>query len=251
MATTSRHEQIIDRLREHGRVDVAELAVELQTSEVTIRRDLEQLAEAGVLRRVRGGAVSLMLRGEEQPFALRELQDRNAKQRIAARAAALIADGEAIVIDSGTTGVAVAAALASRRLTAMPLSLPAARALADSSSVELVLPGGTVRHGEGSFVGAMTEAGLRALRFDTAVLSCCGLSAGVVTAFDLEDAAVKRAAIASAARVMLVAEGAKFARTALAVVAPLTDVDVLLTDGDAPEEALADLRQAGVEVHRA
>ena len=244
-----RHQHILDQLRREGRVDVADLAVVLETSEVTIRRDLDLLAEQGTLRRIRGGAVSLMMRGEELPFAMREVESVVAKQRIAAVAAGLIRDGEAVVVDSGTSGLAVARALADRQLTVMPLSLHSAVVLSASSSVNLLLPGGATRFGEGSIVGPLAEASLAALRFDTVLLTCCGLSPeDGVTAHDLQDAAVKRAAVKSSRRIILLAEGAKFTRTALASVCPADQIDVLVTDETAPAGALAQFREAGVDV---
>lgn len=247
--SASRHGAIVDRLRRDGRVDVAELAVQLGTSEVTVRRDLDQLAEGGVLQRVHGGAVSLLMRGDELPFAMRELEDAQVKERLGVAAGRLLRDGEAVVVDSGTTGLAVARALSGRRLTAMPLSLPSANALSASSTISLLLPGGTARFGEGTFVGPMTEASLRSLRFDTLVLTCCGVSLDAgVTAHDLQDAAVKRAAIEASNRVVLVAEGAKFARTALAIVCSVVRVDVVVTDSAASADAVLHLRAAGVQV---
>ena len=249
MDTQSRHSAIVARLQDLGRVDVAELAGQFATSEVTVRRDLDALAGAGVLRRVRGGAVSLLMRGDELPIAMRELESAGAKGRIGVAAAALLRDGEAVAVDSGTSGLAVARELIGRRLTVMPLSLPAAGVLATSAPTTLLLPGGTVRYGEGSLVGPATEASLASLRFDTTVLTCCGLSwAAGVTAHDVQDAAVKKAAVTAAARVVLVAEAAKFSRTALAVVCALERLDVLVTDSAAPDGALAQLRAAGVEV---
>jgi len=250
--TQARRSRLIATMRRDGRVEVRTAAEQLDATEMTIRRDLDLLVEQGVARRVRGGAVNLLMRGEELPFALRELDGTEAKRRIAVAAGELIRDGEAVVVDSGTTGLAVARVLAGRRLTVMPLSLPAATLMSGSGEVTLVLPGGTVRRGEGSLVGSMTESALGSLRFDTAVLTCCGLSpADGVTAHDLQDAAVKRAAMAAATRTVLVAESGKLARTALAVVCPADRVDVLVTDRDAPEGAVEALVAQGVEVHRA
>jgi DeoR/GlpR family transcriptional regulator of sugar metabolism len=252
MGSAARHAGILTRLRLEGRVDVTALAAALGTSEMTIRRDLDVLSEGGVLRRVRGGAVSLMKRGEELPFAMREVEASDVKRRMAAAVAGLVQDGEAVVVDSGTTGLAVAHALAGRRLTVMPLSLHALSPLAASAATTLLVPGGTARFGEGSLVGPMTEASLRALRFDTVVLTCCGFSAtDGVTAYDLQDAAVKRAAVASANRVVLVAEAAKLARTALVVVCPVSAIDTVVTDTEVPDEAVAQLTAAGVDVIRA
>ncbi len=252
MGSNPRHEWILDQLRDHERVEVAILAQELNTSEVTVRRDLDLLAESGALRRVHGGAVSLLLRGEELPFALRELEAGEAKERIAARTAGLIRDGEAVIVDSGTTGVALARVLVHRRLTVIPLSLPAASVLSTSTTSRLILPGGSMRPGEGALTGPITETALRSLRVDTAVIACCGVSlVEGITAYDLAEAAVKRAAMASARRTILVAETAKFTRTSLAVVGPLTDVDILVTDRDAPSEVVEAFQLAGVTVHLA
>lgn len=249
MDLAARHEAIIDRLRADGRVDVAQLAGLLSTSEVTVRRDLDLLAESGVLRRVRGGAVSLLKRGEELPYAMRAAAPSAAKDRLAVAVSALLDDGEAVVVDSGTTGTAVARALVERRLTVMPLSIHAAGILAAGSAIQLLLPGGTARPGEGSLVGPMTESNLAALRFDTAVLTCCGASAdGGVTAYDLQDAAVKRAAIGASARTVLVAEASKFARTALAVVCAFDAIDVVVTDAALPGAIAEQLEALGVEI---
>ena len=242
--------RIVDLLRLDGRVDVAALAHALDASEMTIRRDLDTLAEGGVLRRVRGGAVSLLKRGEELPFALREVT--TTKRRIASAVAGLLQDGEAVVVDSGTTGLAVAQAIAGRRLTVMPLSLHELPPLAADPATTLLVPGGTARFGEGSLVGPMTEAALRGMRFDTVVLTCCGLSAADgVMAHDVQEAAVKRAAVESSTRVVLVAEAAKFARSALVVACPTTSIDVLVTDTDAPDDAVAQFLESGVDVVRA
>ncbi|GAA2438012.1 DeoR/GlpR family DNA-binding transcription regulator [Actinomadura vinacea] len=252
MILSERHALIIDYLRLAERVEVAELARAVGTSEVTIRRDLEQLAEQGVLRRVRGGAVSLLARRQEPPFVFRELDNAEAKRRIGAAVAGLVRDGEAVVIDGGTTGLEVARALAGRRVTVMPLSLQAAHALAVAGPTRIIQAGGEVRPGELSVSGPLAEAGLRALRFDTAVLTCCGVSVEHgVTAYDPADASVKSVAISLAARTILAADGAKFARTAMAVVAPLERVDVLVTDAAAPPQTLDAVAAMGIEVHRA
>ncbi len=139
--------------------------------------------------------------------------------------------------------------LAGRRLTAMPLSLHAAMALAGSASVRLLMPGGETRPGELAMVGPLALASIAALRFDTVVLGCCGISAdGHVMAHDLGDAAVKQALFAAGGRRILVADGAKFGRSALAVVGELSAFDILVTDSSAPGEPLAELEAAAVEV---
>lgn len=250
-ASTDRLRLITEAVREAGSIGVAELAGLTGASEMTVRRDLEALAGQGVLERYRGGARSLLLRGEEPPFALRAQEGITAKRRIAAEVAGLLADGESVVLDSGTTCLEVARAVAGRRLTVMPLSLHAVNALTGAPQLTLLVPGGRPRAGELALTGPLTEASLSALRFDTAVIGCCGLSAAHgLTAYDLDDAAVKRAAIASSRRVIAVAEAAKLTRTALALVAPAASVHVVVTDEDAAEEETDALVTAGVSVRR-
>jgi DeoR/GlpR family transcriptional regulator of sugar metabolism len=244
-----RQKEILDALYRDGRVEVPELAERLGISAITIRRDLDQLAESGALRRVRGGAVTNSLRGEGLPFEVRAVDDSPLKARLARAAVALIADGEAVAIDGGTTGAAAALALANRSVTAMPFSVQGIAALAAGSGVTLLLPGGSVRRTEGSIVGPLAQQTLAGLRFDTTILTCCAAAPAVgVTAYDLDDAAIKRALLKASERTILIAEGAKFTRSAMAVVCRLDEVDVLVTDDSAPAEVLASLREGGVHV---
>jgi DeoR/GlpR family transcriptional regulator of sugar metabolism len=249
MSVNPRHNAIVDRLHRDGSVDVNGLASDLDISAITIRRDLDQLARAGVLRRVRGGAVNLLMRGEGLPFPLRDLDDHVVKTRMAAAAEQLIQDGEAVAIDSGTTGAAAAGALSGRRIIAMPFSVQAIGRLASSVTVTLILPGGNVRPDEGSIVGPLAQVATDSLRFDTAIVTCCGIDpdAGIM-AHDLQDAATKRGIMNAARRKILIAEGAKFSRSAFATVAPLTDIDVLITDDTAPADTLDELIAQGIHV---
>jgi DeoR/GlpR family transcriptional regulator of sugar metabolism len=162
--------------------------------------------------------------------------------------AELLTDGESVVLDSGTTALEVARCLAGHRVTVMPLSLHAASVLAQIEGVRLLMPGGEVRPGELSFVGPLATSSLAALRFDTAVLSCCGLADGQVTAHDLGDAQVKQAMRASASRTVLVADSSKFARSATAVVCATSELDVVVTDSSIPTEKATVLRGFGVEL---
>lgn len=250
MANTDRLRQIADAVREAGSLAVADLADLTGASEMTVRRDLDVLAAQRVLERFRGGARSLVLRGEEPPFALRTQHGVQVKQRIAEQVATEIADGETVVVDSGTTCLAVATALRGRRVTVMPLSLQALTVLSDAMGpATLLVPGGRLRQPEGAFTGPLTLASLAALRFDTAVIGCCGLtSADGLTAYDLDDAAVKQAAIGSARRVIAATDGAKLSRTAHAFVAPITALDTLVTDASAPADEVAAMSAAGVTV---
>lgn len=239
---------LVNKLRAEGRIDVAEAAREHGTAHMTIRRDLDVLVSRGVARRVRGGALSLLARGDEVPYWMRELEAGSAKTRIGRAVSESLRDGDAVGLDSGTTTLEVARALGDRRLTVLAVSLPTAVALAEHPQVRLIVPGGDVRPGELAMIGDTAVSAISALRFDVVVLAACGLGDATVTAYDLGDAAVKRALIESSARVIVVADSSKFARVAMAVVCHPDEIDVLVTDVDAPPAAVSALRDAGVEV---
>ncbi|MEU6817882.1 DeoR/GlpR family DNA-binding transcription regulator [Streptomyces sp. NPDC046860] len=250
MSNADRHRLIAKVVRDSGGATVQELAELTGASEMTVRRDLDTLAAQGVLERVRGGARTLLLRGEEPPFALRVHEAVDAKRRIAAEISALIADGESVVLDSGTTCREVARLLRERPVTVMPLSLQAIHLFSKAPGpATLVVPGGEPRAAEGALTGPLTLASLAALRFDTAVMGCCGLSAANgLTAYDLDDAAVKKGSIASARRVVVASDGSKLGHTAYAHVAPPADLHTLVTDASAPAGEIAALEHAGTAV---
>lgn len=248
MDATARLSALVEILQRDGRLDVGEMAASFGAAEMTIRRDLDRIVAMGMARRVRGGAISLLMRGEELPFAMRVLERAEAKGRIATAVAEVLRDGEAILLDSGTTAVLVGRELAGRRLTVMPMSLHAASVMSASESIRLLMPGGQTRPGELAMVGSLALASISALRFDTTVLTCCGLADGRVTTHNLGDAEVKQAMIGSAARVILAADSSKFRQTAMAVVCAATDADMIVTDTAAPADAVDSLRAAGLEV---
>ncbi|ULR54988.1 DeoR/GlpR family DNA-binding transcription regulator [Streptomyces deccanensis] len=250
MSNADRHGLIAKVVRDSGRATVQELAELTGASEMTIRRDLDVLAAQGVLERVRGGARTLLLRGEEPPFALRAHEAVDAKRRIASEISALIADGESVLLDSGTTCLEVARLLRERPVTVMPLSLQAIHLFGETPGpATLVVPGGQPRAAEGALIGPLTLASLAALRFDTAVIGCCGLTAADgLTAYDLDDAAVKKASIASSRRVIAAADAGKLGHTAYAYVGPAAVLHTLVTDTTADVGEVAALEAGGTVV---
>jgi DeoR/GlpR family transcriptional regulator of sugar metabolism len=246
----TRASELVQMLRRRGKVDVAQSAEAFGVAEMTIRRDLDGLVNRGIARRVRGGAVSLLLRGDELPYAMRELDAAAAKRRIAQAVAGTVQDGEAVALDSGTTALDVARAIAGRRLTVMAVALRAANALAEQAPTRLLQPGGEIRAGELAAVGPLAVSAISSLRYDTAIICPCGLAGGTLTAHDLDDAAVKQAMITSASRVIAAADGSKFGHAAMAVVCPLERVDLVVTDTGVPPDALEELEAAGVAYER-
>ena len=254
MSTEERHRRIGELLRHREHVTVDELMTECGASGATIRRDLDVLELHGVLRRVHGGARSLVLGGENPEYGQRELEDHAVKVRIAAGVASLLKDRGHVWLDSGTTATEVARQLRQREMTLMPMSLRSVNVLADGDPAagrrpELLLPGGSLIAGELSFRGPMTESNIRSLRFDTAVVTPCALNLrDGLLAHDLDDAAAKRAGLESAGRVIVACSGSKWNASAVALVASLNAVDVLVTDRQLSPEELAQLTQHSVEV---
>jgi DeoR/GlpR family transcriptional regulator of sugar metabolism len=257
MKTEERHRLIGELLRRQAEASVEELTVACGASGATIRRDLEVLASNGVLRRVHGGARSLIVSGENPGYGQRELEDQAVKVRIAAAVAGLLRDRERVWLDSGTTATEIARTLRGRELTLMPMSVRSLTTVtADDPNAgqrpALLLPGGSLVPGELCFRGPLAEANIRSLRFDTAVVTPCALNLkDGLLAHDLEDAAVKRAGLESAARVIVACAGSKWNANAMALVAPLESVNVIVTDKDLRAEELAHLNKLSVEVVKA
>lgn len=253
MKTDERHRTIAELLRRRHEVTVDELTLACDASGATIRRDLETLAANGVLRRVHGGARSLIGRGENPGYGQRELEDRDSKKRIAAAVASLLVDREHVWLDSGSTATEIARALASRELTIMPMSLRSLNVLAGGDAAgtrpALLSPGGTLVPGELGFRGPMAESNIRSLRFDTAVITPCAVDPNDgLLAHDIDDAAVKRAGLESAGRVVVAASASKWDARARALVSGLERVDVLVTNRNFSAEERSQLDKFSVEV---
>jgi len=231
MNTAERHQVIAERIDTDGSAAVADLARDLGASEATIRRDLVEMDRAGLLRRTHGGAIRLALRGREPAFVRRVAENGDAKTRIAVAAAALLTPGETIALDSGTTCVEVARQLLQMDLRVVPMSLPAMEVLARSTTITMTSPGGDLRPAELSYVGPMAESNLDRLRFDTALISCCGISlANGVTAYDLSDASIKNVALRNSRRSVLLCDDSKWEITTFALIDQLRIFDILITD---------------------
>jgi len=250
MDVQARREIILELLHEHGEVTVSELSESTGVSSMTIRRDLELLEQEGVLQRVHGGAISVAARGYAAPFSVRAERNLDAKRRIGEAAAAMLSERETVILDVGTTTLSVARALKRRRnLTVLTPSLQIANLLAKERGIRLMVTGGTVTTGELSLVGDLAEEAFARLRFDTLVMGVGGIDATAgCTEFNQDDARVKRAALASVRRCIVVADSAKLGKITFAQICTLDRVDVLVTDSDASREDLALFESENVEV---
>jgi DeoR/GlpR family transcriptional regulator of sugar metabolism len=248
MLAEERRHAILDRLRSDGKVVAAELSASLAVSPDTVRRDLSELAEAGLLRRVHGGALPPTVGA--QTYAVRSGQAPEAKAAIAQATSGLLHSGQVILLDSGTTTLEVARRLPpDLEATVITNSPPIAVALAEHPNVEVTVLGGVLDKEARAIVGAATIETLRSIRADVLVLGVCSLHPDVgITVNALEESYVKRAMIANAAEVVAVSSADKLGSAGPYVVGPLDELTHLVTEDSVPAAQLAPYRALGIEV---
>lgn len=229
-----RQEQILDAVRREGGVRVSELVDRLAVSDMTIRRDIDQLARRGLVERVHGGAAAIGLRSSEEPgFVAKSALARAQKLAIARATASLVEPGESIALSAGTTTLAVARELLPvADLTVITNSPPVADLMHDPARPDrtVVLVGGE-RTPSDALVGPVAVATLRTLHVDTLVLGVHGITAreGLTTP-NLVEGQTDRALVECARRLLVVADHTKWGVVGLSTIAELRQVDVLVTD---------------------
>ncbi|MGC5017854.1 DeoR/GlpR family DNA-binding transcription regulator [Micromonospora sp. DT47] len=249
METAQRRAGILRLLEQSESITVADLVEQLGVSEATVRRDLVRLDQEGVLRRTHGGARRIALRGVATPFFARSAVNHDAKVRIAAAAADMVTSGESVILDSGTTCLEVARQLRVSDVRVMPLSLRSAAVLGELPDLRLTMCGGDIRPHELSYSGALAVSSIARMRFDTAIMSCCGFSFREgLTSYDAEDAAVKAAAIRYSARAILLCDESKWGRTTFGWAADASQLTTIITDHTPTDAERAEAHQHGVEV---
>ena len=250
MLTSERRLVILEFLRRDGKVLASDLSRELGVSLDTVRRDLRELDEEGMLHRVHGGA----LPRSQTPigFAARERVAPAAKEAIAGAAARLIKDGQVVILDSGTTAVQVARHLPpGLRATVITASPSVAAVLAEHPNVEVAIVGGKLNKETLAVVGAEAVESLRHIRADICFLGVCCLHPEFgVTVPGMEEAPVKRAMIAGAAEVVALASAEKLGTLAHYSVATTGELTHLVTEWDTPDELLTPYIAAGITVLR-
>ncbi|TQK42463.1 DeoR family transcriptional regulator [Streptomyces sp. SLBN-118] len=253
MYAPERQQRILELAQERGRVDVPSLAEEFGVTQETIRRDLSALDRAGLLRRVHGGALPGGGLRLEPGLAERDSTAAADKDRIAKAALALLPEEGSLLLDAGTTVSRLAAQLPlDSTLTVVTNALPVAARLAEHPQLNLHLVGGRLRHRTQAAVDAWALRDLADLDADMAVIATNGFSpeAGLSTP-DLAEAAVKRAMVASARQVVLIADSSKYGARYFARFATWAQVDVLVTDSGLTDEQAAEIAALGPEVIRA
>ncbi len=251
MFAAERRQRILELVHSSGAISLRELARQVQTSEVTVRRDLRALEAQGLLDRRHGGAVRPGGLSHEPTYSEKSLVAADAKAAIATLAAQLVSDGDAIVVGAGTTTQAFAARLATHHeLTVVTNSLLVAEGLAGAHGVDVVVTGGSLRGSIHALVGGTTEQALAGVRGTRAFLSGNGLTAarGLSTP-NLAVAGVDRALAAAGTEVVVLADHTKIGAEALLQTVAPEDIRHLVTDDQADPGELDALREHGIEVH--
>jgi DeoR/GlpR family transcriptional regulator of sugar metabolism len=245
LVPAQRRQLILQAVRA-GTAHVAELARTFDVSEMTVRRDLRALARDGKLERVHGGAVDTV---PERPFEEIALRGQEVKNRIGAAAAALVADGQTVMLDIGTTTLQVARHLRGRDVTVVTTSLAVYDELRNDPDVELVLSGGLVRRNYLSLVGVLAEDSLRQLNVDIAFIGTSGIAEDLsVWDTTMVEVPIKRAMIAAAAEVVLLADAEKFSMPGAVRICGADSLHHIVTDADIPATSRAAIEDAGIEV---
>ncbi|WP_206832014.1 DeoR/GlpR family DNA-binding transcription regulator [Alicyclobacillus fructus] len=235
MFADERKARIAQHVLAHKRATVSELAQLFQTSESTIRRDLQELEEQGVLHRTHGGAVAKEVAAFEPTWSEKRVQNQEAKMHIAALALDLVRPGHVVLLDAGTTTYEMARQWRHEGVTVVTNSLDIAAELATHRGVDLVMLGGELRPKTGAFVGPFTERMLADLHVDLAFLGANGVDLRGITTPNPQEAAVKRAMASSADRVVLLADTSKVNRTSFVRVATWDEIDAWVSDGPLPD----------------
>lgn len=245
-----RQQLIMEAVRGSRQVTVAELSDRFDVSEVTIRRDLREMAEQGILRRAHGGAVAAVPAPPEPPVVQRMIQAEHCKECIGRAAAALVSDGDSVFIGSGSTTAYVARYLVDRKnLTVVTNALTVATELAAAEGVTVVVTGGMMRASELSLVGHITEQALREVRVDKVIMGmrAISLDAGMTNDY-LPEVMTDRTIIQMAPELIVVADHTKFGKVASAYLASVQRISTLVTDSDTNPEILAGLEVMGVRI---
>jgi DeoR/GlpR family transcriptional regulator of sugar metabolism len=243
-----RQKELQDLLRRHGQMTVRQLAEQLEVSEATIRRDLQELSGAAGFERMHGG-VSFS-DDTEPPVIARRRQNADVKMALARRVAAEVDEGATIFIGSGSTMGCLAECLLDRHeLTVITNAHNVATELAGAPGVNIVMTGGALRKGEMSLIGPIAERTLRQMPFEVAFISVQGVSAeaGLSNAFAPE-ASTDRVVVELAPRLVVVAESYKIGRVAPIGIGPADAVDLLVTDADPGDAELQRLASLGLTI---
>ncbi len=250
MYLEERRQAILTLIADHGRVSVPDLSAQFDVSEVTIRADLQALAERGLLVRTYGGAISTTYGLQELSLLQRRQQHISEKQRIGAAGAALVADGEAVFLDSSSTALVVAQQLKQRRdLTIITNSLVIAQEMLGLPNIAVVMQGGSLHHDTVSLIDPAGLTFLEKYHIQKGFFGTYGLSLDAgLTDGSAPESEIKRPLVEMCHTVIVVLDASKWGRVGVTSYASLEDVNTIITDDQSPVDLVAQVRRLGVDV---
>lgn len=252
MLAHDRKQFILDLINKDRSVSVTQLSELLNTTEVTIRRDLKDLEKVSALKRTHGGAVRNISTAFEPQITELEQENIEKKKAIAYEAYNLLKENDAIIIDSSSTGAQLANLIKDgkkRNITVVTNSFKTAWELMHADNVELIHIGGQIRSNIYSSIGPIAEAALQNLRVDKAFIGINGIDfENGFTTPNLFESQIKRAMMKSAYQVYILADSSKFDRTYLSIVCPISRIDCLITDSDITEKSISLAQENGLEL---
>ena len=249
-STVHRRTKILEKLESDGQVNVSELSKEFNVSEVTIRNDFLQLEKKNMLIRARGGAIKVSRVGVDFELSQKQKINLDLKKKIGKRGAELVRDGDTIIIDAGTTTQEMVKNLhPESMLTVITNALNIANNLVYNNNIQVIMPGGFLRKDALSMIGSPDEKTIRDYLCDKLFLGVDGLDFefGISTP-NIEEAHLNRIMIEISRQIIVLADSSKVKRRSLAVICPLSKVDILVTDDGLSPDYRTRLEQLGVEV---
>lgn len=253
MLKSTRHSQIKQLVESNGHVTVQELNERLKVSEATVRRDLEQLAQMGWVRRTHGGAVKVERATKEPAILHRQTEYEEQKRRIGEAAATLVQPGHTIFMGSGSTVAAIVPHIGDiDGLTVISNSLPVVNQVAGMTNIELIVIGGMFRQSELSMVGHIAEAAIREFRADMVFMGMRGIDPQHGFTGDyIPETVTDRNIMQIAPTNIIVADHSKLGCVSTVFLAPITAAQILVTDKDASPSIVSELESLGLIVNLA
>lgn len=250
MLVETRRRQLLELINRRGFATLDDLVASLNVSESTVRRDLEALDQAGAIKRTHGGAVCAAEVRSMPALDDRETTATREKQAIGRVTAALVADGETVLLDGGTTTLEVARSLIGRPVQVVTNSLPIAQLLAPHKESDLILIGGYVYPRTGVAMGPIALASLKEIRVGMTIMGAGGIVPEGVFNSNSVLVETERQMMRCAQRVVVVTDSTKFGRLSLTKLCELSEIHDLVTDAGLPEAYRSTLQAAGVQIHQ-
>lgn len=250
MKAVKRHQEIIELVKAQGYVSTEDLVEKFDVSPQTIRRDLNELADANKIKRNHGGA-TIVTSSENSSYQTRKVSNQGEKERIAAKLVEHIPDGATLFIDIGTTPEAISKALLVNHsnLRIVTNNINAAAILMVKQDFKVILAGGEVRSRDGGVTGEATMDFISQFRLDFGILGISGIDFdGSLLDFDYHEVRVKKSIIENSRSVLLGVDHSKFGRNAMVKLGGIEEVDLVITDEMPPEEICTALRESETQL---